>query len=86
MGGGCSYMEKMKVQKFLHFRDMSQGDLARAAGLSEGHFSEICRGKKKLSLEKVVEIADVLGTTIEAVALAFNEVRKSYEKEDRNDR
>lgn len=45
--------------------DMSQVDLASATDLSTQHISNIENAKTKVSLEKVVDIANVLGCSVD---------------------
>lgn len=45
--------------------NMSQADLASATELSTQHISNIENAKTKVSLEKIVEIANVLGCSVD---------------------
>ena len=43
---------------------MKQKDLARAAGISEGHLSMVLSGKRKPSAEVMRRLAEVTGTPV----------------------
>jgi predicted transcriptional regulator len=66
----------MKVQDILHFRGMSQVEIADAIEVTPPRFSLMCRGRAPLPLCKVVPLADVLHASIQDVVLAFNQIRK----------
>ena len=50
-------------------RKMSQMDLARAAGCSEGLIAQIETGRRQPGLENAVAIADALGVKLSAFAV-----------------
>tara|TARA_R110000868_G_scaffold29889_24_gene111141 strand:- start:7 stop:513 length:507 start_codon:yes stop_codon:yes gene_type:complete len=53
------------VRVWRDYRGMTAGDLAAAAGISQGYLSEIETGKKPGSVDKVKKIADALGVRID---------------------
>lgn len=61
----------MSVRRHLHFREFRQVDIANYLGMSQPWVSEIFAGKKPLSLRKCVELADLMGESVDLVARAF---------------
>ena len=69
MGKRCGEME-LEQKRFLiglniaYYRrqcHMTQGDLSAHVGLSSNYLSQIERGSKTISLEKLIQLADALG-------------------------
>ena len=61
----------MNVRRYLHFQELRQQDIALHLGISQPHVSEVFAGRKPLSLRKCVELADLLGVSVDKVARAF---------------
>jgi transcriptional regulator with XRE-family HTH domain len=76
----------MKVQEFLHFRGKTQTQVADALGISNGHFSEMCRGIKGFPLDKVLPLAEMMNLAAVDVVSAFVTVRETYERERNSER
>jgi hypothetical protein len=68
----------MDVQQELHFKGMRAYQIAKRLGLSKGFFSEICHGKKKMPSDKLVPLAELLGTPVETIVMAFHKVRQTH--------
>lgn len=66
-----------RVRKQREQKNMSQAELASAAELSTQHISNIENAKSKVSLEKIVDIANVLGCSVDE--LLCDSVIKSKE-------
>jgi len=49
------------VRRLRGERNLSQEDLAHQAGLTTGYVSQIERGRRNLSIEALVSLADALG-------------------------
>lgn len=70
----------MKVQEILHFKGMTQTQVAQALGLSKSNVSSMFRGIKPLPLELVPPLAEMIGASVEDVVAAFLKVRQTHER------
>ena len=70
IANGFDYMALgSRVRECRQTMDMTQGQLARYAGVTASFIGHIERGEKKASLETLVRIAEVLNTTLDYLAL-----------------
>jgi transcriptional regulator with XRE-family HTH domain len=66
----------MKVQQILHFRGLSQREIAEKLNMSEGYFSQLCRGRRTPPFHILTPLAALLETQVEDVVNAFQQVAK----------
>ena len=60
----------MKLRQIIRERGLKQNWIAEKIGIPESHFSEVVRGKRRMPLEKVVPLAELLQIPIEDVVRA----------------
>lgn len=65
------------ISEFLKASDMTLTDLARAAGVSKGHMSEIAHGTRTPSLPVALKIYKASGKTIAVESLVATAMRGS---------
>ena len=53
-----------RIRKFRLSRSITQEELAFQVGTSSAYISNVEQGKKKASLQKLYEISDILGITV----------------------
>ena len=53
-----------RIRKFRNSRNITQEEMAFRVGTSAAYISNIEQGKKKASLQKLCEISDILGITV----------------------
>lgn len=58
----------LKVKQFRLANELSSSDLSKASGLSLSYLNEIEKGKKKPRKEKIINLAEALGTTPEELS------------------
>ena len=61
-----------RIQEFRTGKHMSQADLAELTDLSTYHVGSIETGKRGLSIEALVKIADALEVTTDSILLGFS--------------
>ena len=79
MKDAAKFMEKlvgpmtiaMKLGAYRTGHDMTLEEMAAKLGTSKGYVSNILTGKKKLSLKKTMEIAEVLELSKESFAITW---------------
>lgn len=64
----------INVQAQLHFRGMTQSEIAGRLGISRAWFSKWCNGAAPIPLEKVIALSELLDAPVEDVARAFNRI------------
>ncbi len=62
-----------KIRHFRRIKNITQEELAFEINTSPAYISNIERGKKKPSLQKLFEIADILGVTINDLVYSSSE-------------
>lgn len=53
-----------RIQELLNVRDMSQRDLAEALGMSQSFVSQLCNGRKNVTLNTLESICEALGISM----------------------
>lgn len=70
----------MEIDKHLWLKGFSQKSIAEHLGVSQGHLSEICNGKKEMPQRLLAPFADLIGEPQAKVAMALARVRISREQ------
>lgn len=67
----------MEIEKYLWFRGLEQGEIARKLEISQPQLSAICNGRASLPLRLVEPLAALIDAPVDTVVKAFAEVRRA---------
>lgn len=62
-------LNRKAIQHYLIDHDLTQGDFAKALGISTSYFSELLNGRKSISLSILFSIAEETGIDIHELVI-----------------